>query len=160
MISMDMALRHMKWADDRLFREIASLPDRALTFTYADPAWNVGHILHHMVRGGEWYRYILTGAKWRELTTPTSMTELDALRVYLMEIYEVLIEECAKPDEMVEFKDEDGPNSVPRAMILSQATYHSVEHRTHIATALEVSGLKAIDLDSYDLWHYVGTVSK
>ena len=38
MISMNTALRHLAWADDRLFRCLASLPPEALGASYAGPA--------------------------------------------------------------------------------------------------------------------------
>jgi hypothetical protein len=70
-------------------------------------------------------------------------------------MYETLIEQSTLPDEMVDFEDEDGVNSKPRSMVLAQAIYHSIEHRTQIAIALETNGNRAIDLDTYDLWHFL-----
>lgn len=160
MISMEMSLRHMMWADARLFDQLAQLPESRLTETYAAPEWSVGRIAMHMIQGAEWYCYILTGSKWTDLQPPTTSREVVALGEYLQRLYATLLEQCALADEIVEFEDEGGMNAKPRAMILSQAVYHSIEHRTQIAVALEVNGERSIDLDTYDLWNYLSETGR
>lgn len=155
MISLEMSLRHMAWADAKLFDELARLPESRLRETYAAPEWSVAGIAVHMLRGAEWYCYILTGSKWTDLQPATNGVQIAEQGAYLQRMYATLIEQCALADEVVEFEDEDGMNAKPRAMILSQAVYHSIEHRTQIAVALEVNGDRAIDLDTYDLWNYL-----
>ena len=155
MISLDMSLRHMAWADEKLFSTLQELPESALKSSYASPEWSVAHIAMHMLQGAEWYCYILTGSKWTELREPESATDVAEMSAYLQRMYETLIEQSTLPDEMVDFEDEDGMNSKPRSMVLAQAIYHSIEHRTQIAIALETNGNRAIDLDTYDLWNFV-----
>ena len=67
---------------------------------------------------------------------------------------DVLLAEGAKADEEVHFEDEDGPRSALRSIVLAQACYHSTEHRTQIACALEVNAIPGITLDDYDLWAF------
>ena len=155
MISLDMSLRHMAWADTKLFSALQELPESALKSSYASPEWSVAHIAMHMLQGAEWYCFILTGSKWTELREPESAADVAEMSAYLQRMYETLIEQSTLPDEMVDFEDEDGMNSKPRSMVLAQAIYHSIEHRTQIAIALETNGNRAIDLDTYDLWNFV-----
>ena len=154
MISMTTALRHLAWADDRLFRSLASLPPEALAASYAGPEWTVAHLARHIVGGAEWYRYCLVGERWTDLTLPTSPADLDSLREHLAGINAVLLAQGDEADELLTYEDEDGDNSAPRSMLLAQACYHSTEHRTQIACALEVSGITGLTLDDYDLWSF------
>ena len=154
MTDMTTALRHLRWADERLFAQLAELPDAALDATYGPANWTVAHLAEHIVGGAEWYRYCLTGVRWSDLVLPRTPADLDALRRHLGAINDVLLAEGSKPDEDIRFEDEDGPRSALRSMLLAQACYHSTEHRTQIACALEVNGIPGITLDDYDLWAF------
>ncbi len=154
MTTITTALRHLAWADDRLFRCLASLPPEALAASYAGPEWTVAHLARHIVSGAEWYRYCLVGEQWTDLALPTSPAALDSLREHLAGINALLIAQGGKPDELLTFADEDGDSSAMRSMLLAQACYHSTEHRTQIACALEVSGITGLTLDDYDLWSF------
>ena len=67
-----------------------------------------------------------------------------------------MIEQAAVPDESLVIEDEGGTRTVTRSMLLSQAIYHSTEHRTQIACALDAAGIAGLDLDEFDLWHFFG----
>lgn len=155
MISIEMSVRHMMWADAKLFDSLGAMPAEWLTLHYGNPDWTVGRMAMHLVQGAEWYRYILTGAQWTDVAVPTTPADAVQLGGYLQVLYGTLLEQCARADELIEFEDEDGTRAVPRAMVLSQAVYHATEHRTQIACALEVNGHRAIDLDTFDLWQYL-----
>ncbi len=154
MISMTTTLRHLAWADDRLFRSLAALPPEALAASYAGPEWTVAHLARHIVSGAEWYRYCLIGERWTDLALPTGPADLDALREHLAGINAVLLAQGDEADELLTFEDEDGDSSAMRSMLLAQACYHSTEHRTQIACALEVSGISGLTLDDFDLWSF------
>jgi uncharacterized damage-inducible protein DinB len=154
MTDMTTALRHLRWADERLFAQLAKLPDAALDATYGPADWTVSHLAQHIVGGAEWYRYCLTGVRWSDLVLPRTHADLDELRLHLGAIDDVLIAEASMPDEEVRFDDEDGPRSALRSMLLAQACYHSTEHRTQIACALELNGIPGITLDDFDLWAF------
>lgn len=154
MADMTTSLRHLAWADDLLFRQLAVLPPEALGATYGPSNWTVAHLAHHIVGGAEWYRYCLTGASWSDVALPRSPADLDALRLHMVDVNEVLVAQALIPDAVVEFMDEDGPRSALRSTLLAQACYHSTEHRTQIACALEVNGIEGIKLDDYDLWAF------
>lgn len=154
MIRVGRALRHVAWADARLFAELAALPAAAFEARYAPDAWSVGRLATHIVGGAEWYAYCLTGEPWTDLPVAQTSDDVRALGQRLAYLDEVLIQQGDLPDELVTFDDEDGPRSAYRSTILTQACLHSTEHRTQIACALEVNGFPRIDLDSYDLWAF------
>ncbi len=154
MVTLERPLRHLAWADGRLFAELADLPPAALDARYSSDAWTVGALARHIVGGAEWYRYCLTGAKWTDLSDPRGREDLLALGAYLADLDASLLAQVSLPDQDVEFVDEDGPRTALRSTILTQACLHSTEHRAQIACALEVSGFGPIVLDDYDLWAF------
>lgn len=154
MIDMTTAMRHLSWADELLFTQLAALPAGSLEATYGPGDLTVRHLARHIVGGAEWYRYCLTGVQWTDLELPETASDLSELRLHLRAVNEVLLDEASKADGSVEFIDEDGPRTAKRSMLLAQACYHSTEHRTQIACALEVSGVPGITLDDYDLWSW------
>ena len=154
MIDLTRSLRHLAWADARLFDDLVALPPEALEDRYAPDAWTVGHLAMHIVGGAEWYAYCLAGTPWTDLQIPTGPDDLRTLARHLQQLDALLLEQAALPDELVAFVDEDGPRSALRSTILSQACLHSAEHRAQIACALEVTGHGGVTLDDYDLWAF------
>lgn len=154
MVTLERALRHLAWADQRLFAELADLPPAALDARYAPDAWTVGALARHIVGGAEWYRYCLTGGEWTDLSDPGSREDLLVLGAYLADLDAALLAQVSLPDQEVVFADEDGPRTALRSTILTQACLHSTEHRAQIACALEVRGFGPIVLDDYDLWAF------
>ena len=154
MADMTTALRHLRWADDLLFEQLAALPSGSLEATYGPENWTVAHLAQHIVGSTDWFCFCLTGMQWSDVVLPRNSTDLDALRHRLRALDDVLLEEGAKADGEVHFEDEDGPRSALRSIVLAQACYHSTEHRTQIACALEVNAIPGITLDDYDLWAF------
>lgn len=155
MITLERALKHMAWADRRLFDDLAAMEPAALSATIGGRA--VADLAMHIVSGAEWYRYLLGGGQWTELARPESVTALLIMRDHLGRVDDYILSALGAPDTVVEFEDENGPGRVMRSTLLTQAAYHAVEHRTQIACALESAGLPTIDLDTYDLWAFEAT---
>jgi len=153
-IGLERSLRHLAWADARLFDELASLPPEALQARYAPSAATVGDLAVHIVSGAEWYAYVLTGEQWTDLQVPRSAADLDALASRLAHLDALLLDQAGLPDDRLAFEDESGPREAYRSTVLTQASMHATEHRAQIACALEVAGSPRIDLDSYDLWAF------
>lgn len=153
-IDLTRSMRHLGWADARLFADLAELPPEALQARYAPDAWSVGHLAMHIVGGAEWYCYCLAGTPWTDLSIPENSGDLRTLATRVAALDALLLEQTALPDELVEFVDEGGPRSALRSTILSQAALHSTEHRAQIACALEVTGHGGVTLDDYDLWAF------
>jgi uncharacterized damage-inducible protein DinB len=154
MITIETLIKHMGWANHRMLTELAALPDECLAATYGPEDWNVARIATHIAGGNEWYAFLLSGQQWTDLKPPTSGSEVLVLRDYISSFTQYFLEQAALPDATIEFTDEYGPHTSMRSVVLSQAIYHSTEHRAHIATAIEVQGISKIDLDSYDVWAY------
>lgn len=152
MIDLTRGLRHMAWANDRFYAQLAVLPSDALQARYAPDAWSVGRLAVHIINGAEWYRYCLTGVEWTDLSPLVG--DVPAMRSYLAELDALLLAEADKPEGHVTFEDEDGPARALRSTLLTQAVIHAAEHRAHMATALEVAGAGRIDLDALDLWAF------
>ena len=154
MLELTRLLRHLAWADAKMFDCLIELPPAALDARYSDTAWPVGQLAMHIVGGAEWYCYCLAGRQWTDLTPPTDSDDLRTLKAHLADLNAQLLTEAELPDGVVTFVDEDGERSALRSTLLSQAVLHSIEHRTQIATALEVSGIGGLTLDDFDLWAF------
>lgn len=154
MITLERALGHTAWADDKLFAQVASMDAAALATRHGTDGRSVAGLLVHIVGGAEWYRFLLGGGMYTDLAKPTTGAQVLALGAHLREVNQFLLGAVAQPDAQVTFEDENGPGSALRSTLLSQAAYHSVEHRTQIACTLECAGLPTVDLDAYDFWAY------
>lgn len=154
MVDLSRGLRHLAWADDKLFAALAGLPLDALSVSYAPHAWTVGRLATHIVGGAEWYRYCLLGIPWTDLHQPEEAADLEVFRQHLAQINAVLLSQADLPDDEVTFRDDDGSTTVWRSTLLTQAILHSIEHRAQIACALELAGYDAVRLDDYDLWQF------
>jgi uncharacterized damage-inducible protein DinB len=153
-IGIERSLRHLAWADTRLFEELAALLPDALEARYAPSAASVGDLAVHIVSGAEWYAYVLTGEQWTDLQVPRTTADLGALAVRLAHLDALLLAQVELPDDRVSFEYEDGHRQAFRSTVLTQASMHATEHRAQIACALEVAGFPRIDLDAYDLWAF------
>lgn len=154
MIDMTRSLRHLAWANARLFDELAALPPEALQARYSPEAWPVGQLAMHIVGSSEWYAYCLAGTPWTDLQPPTSADDLRGLARHLADLDATLLAQAALPDERVSFVAEDGPRTAHRSTVLAQACMHATEHRAQIACALEASGYEGVVLDDYDVWAF------
>lgn len=152
MIDMTRSLRHLAWANARLFEDLAALPPEALQARYSPEAWPVGQLAVHIVGSSEWYTYCLAGTPWTDLAVPGSAADLRALAAHLADLDATLLEQASLPDERVSFVNEDGPRTAYRSTVLSQACMHATEHRAQIACALEINGFDGVVLDDYDVW--------
>ena len=154
MISIERSLKQAAWADDRLFSIVATMPDSALSATYATGEWPVTRLLNHIVSGAEWYRYILTGTMWTDLVVPKTSADVEQLRAQLAQLHKEILAEANKPDERLTYRDEDGESSAMRSTVISMVAHHSCEHRAQIGAALEIHGFEGLSLDDLDMWAY------
>jgi uncharacterized damage-inducible protein DinB len=157
MISIELSLKHMAWANDRLFRQVAALPEECLRATYGPSDWTVADIILHIVEGDEWYRFLLNGQQGSEHKRPENAADVLELLTYLNPFEEMYLTEAKRDDAEVEFQDGDHLVRATRSMLIHQAVYHATEHRAHIATAIEVQGIAKISLDALDHWNFLGT---
>ena len=154
MIDMGRALRHLAWADAKMFDELAALPPEALQARYTADRRSVAELATHIVGGAEWYCYCLAGTPWTDLQVPTDAADLAAMRAHILDLDAVLLREAEQSDDVVSLTDEYGDKTAHRSTILAQACMHATEHRAQIACALEVSGYPGMTLDDYDVWAF------
>lgn len=153
-MTMQRALRHMAWSNQRVFAAVSKLPDDALSSYIVNPEWTAGVILRHIVVGSTWYAYCLGIADWQEIVRPTSMRDIDVLADQLATFDAQIMSAADLPDELLTFDDDEGPTTVLRSTLLVQAVHHATEHRAQLIDALELRGYQSINLDDIDLWAF------
>ena len=147
-------LRHMAWANQRVYDAVKSLPDVALGAYIINAEWTAGRILKHIVNGADWYVFCLMGNPERDIKLPESMTGLNLLQEHLAEFDEKISSQSELPDEYLTITEDEGSWQALRSTILAQAIYHATEHRTQLIDALESKGFSPISLDDIDLWEF------
>jgi uncharacterized damage-inducible protein DinB len=151
---MEQILKHMAWANQGVYSQIATLPDEALNAYATNPEWHVGEILRHIASSADWYGYRLTGRQYEEFDAPTTMAGLKEIAAKLVRFDADLLEYSKDSDADVQV-NRDGVITIwKRSTIISQAVHHATEHRAQAVSALEAKGFMSVNLDDYDVWAY------
>ena len=153
-ISMDRALRHMSWANQRMYAACANLPDGALDSFIVNPEWTAGRLLQHIVSGADWFVFCLGIADWSEIPVPQSGSDVSELAQILAKCDEQIHSAYLLEEELLTFREGDQEKKVLRSTLLTAATLHATEHRAQLMDAIESRGFDAINLDSIDLWSF------
>lgn len=153
-ISMEQILKHMAWANQGVYSQIATLPDEALNAYATKPEWNVGEILRHIASSSDWYGYRLTGRQYEDFDAPTTMAELREITAKLLRFDADLLGYSKDPDADVQVVRDGVTTMWKRSTIISQAVHHATEHRAQAVSALEAKGFILVNLDDYDVWAY------
>ena len=153
-ISIESALQHVAWAEKEFFAQLAAVPEELYRATYNNPEWNVAHIATHIAHGAARYEYHLTGVEHEVPSAPNTREEMIALGQFLAARTASLVPQARLDDELLHLVSHDLAFDEWRSTLLVQAIHHSVEHRAHIASALEASGYHGLDLDSIDAWAF------
>jgi uncharacterized damage-inducible protein DinB len=153
-ISMDRALRHMSWANQKMYAACANLPEEALESFIVNPEWTARRLLQHIVSGADWYVFCLGIADWNEITMPKSVSDINELASILGKCDAQIHSAYLLEDELLTFREGDQETQVLRSTLLSEATLHATEHRAQLMDAIESRGFSAISLDSIDLWSF------
>lgn len=151
-ISIERALRHMAWANQKVFSAVDALPADALKSYIVNEEWNAGEILHHICDSAGFYAYRLrVGPKKVELT---QSHEVSALRAAIAIHDANLISAAGLEDQELEWVRDGKTLKRWSSTILSQAVHHATEHRAQLMDALEFRGFVPISLDDLDLWSF------
>jgi len=148
------SLRHMAWANQRVYSAVQALPDEALTAYIANPEWTAGIILNHIVGGATWYVYCLGVSMWTDVPEVKTMKDLPVLATMLAEFDAQILSQAELPDESLTIKEGERTFNALRSTILAEASYHATEHRAQLLDALESKGHFPIKLDDIDLWSF------
>lgn len=156
MAAMERLLRHMAWANQRLFAAVAELPDEALGAFIVNPEWTAGIIVQHIVDGADWYNVCLNAAGFQQPRRPTTGDDVRALAVMLADLDERILEAAKQPEGRVHYEHGEDKVTNLRATLIAQAPHHATEHRAQLIDALEFRGYRPITLDEIDLWYFEG----
>ena len=148
------SLRHMAWANQRVFESILTLPDEALDAYIVNPEWTARTILRHIVEGQTWYVYCLGVDMWQDIPSVKTISDLPALAKLLEKFDAQILTQAGLPDESLTIKEGERTFQALRSTILAAASYHATEHRAQLLDALESKGYSPIKLDSIDLWSF------
>lgn len=156
MDTMERMVRHMAWANQRVYAAVAELPAAALDAYLVNPDWSARVILQHIVDGADWYNVCLNGEAFRRPATPTSGDDVRSLAVLLGELDGRILEASKQPEGRMHYEDGEDKVTNLRASLIAQAVHHATEHRTQLVDALEFRGHRPISLDSIDFWCFEG----
>jgi len=147
-------LRHMAWANQRVYSAVQALPDDSLASYISNPEWTAGVILKHIVDGATWYVYCLGVTMWTDIPDVKTMNDLPKLASMLAEFDAQILSQAELPDESLSIKEGERTFNALRSTILAEASYHATEHRAQLLDALESKGHFPIKLDDIDLWSF------
>ncbi len=148
----DRLFRHMAWANNFLFDQLAALSPEQLKMTAPNDEWSAAEILEHLT--GSRYADLLDGRGYIPTEVPTTSTEVLALKELSAGFDARLRAAAQEVDGFVEFQRDGRTIRRSRQTILAQAIHHATEHRAQIAGIYSSHGLKIVDLDEIDLWAF------
>ena len=158
MISLDLLLKHMQWANKEIYSEVAKLDSEVLDYYVIDPEWKVKTILLHIAKASNNYGQFISGVtetKPLELEEPSSSDDIKVLTDKLYEIDQGLIDNQGIGDVDLTIKMRSGVKEHKSSTIFSQMVFHAAEHRAQIVAALDRHNVRSINLDDYDVWSYI-----
>ncbi len=151
---MNRALRHMGWANQRVYAAFTTLPEEALSAFIVNPDWTAARILQHIVSGADWYVFCLGIAAWSDIPTPKSAGDIAMLAATLQKCDAQILSAAELEDEELTFFEGERASKVLRSTLLAEAALHATEHRAQLMDAIESKGFSTISLDSIDLWAF------
>ena len=151
-ISLESGLRHMAWANQKVYKAVEALPEEALQSFIVNPEWTAYEMLYHTCTAAGGYAYrVGQGEKPAEIAEPAKVSTLREL----IEKYDrQLIALAAEDDRDIVFHRDGKEIHRWASTILTQAMHHATEHRAQLIDALEYKSYKVINLDDIDLWAF------
>ena len=153
-ISIERPLRHMAWANQKVYSSFAQLPEEALDAYITNPEWSARKILSHILAGADWFVYCLGIAPWTPIGTPKTIADLAGFARDLAICDAKILAAAELDDELLTFQEGDRKLTVLRSTLLSAAILHSSEHRAQLMDAIESKGYTAINLEDIDLCNF------
>jgi uncharacterized damage-inducible protein DinB len=151
--TLDQLLRHMGFANARLFALLIPLPPATLQLTARDGSSSIATLAHHFVDAADDYARRLEGlAPPSPSTPPTTRDELVALAELCAAADARILHGALAPDALVSFDFSGTTLQALRSTNIAQAIHHATEHRTQIAGVLDLHGIDVVNLDHLTLW--------
>jgi uncharacterized damage-inducible protein DinB len=154
MISLERGLKHMAWANQRVFASLEGLPDEALESYIVNPEWTAGEITRHICNGASWYFFRLKLGENNRFEPLTRISDVAEYAKRLAIIDQALITIAHQDDEELVTQFEGREVTRWKSTIITQAIHHATEHRAQLIDALESKGYAPINLDDIDLWNF------
>lgn len=154
-ISLERSLRHMAWANQKVYSAVSKLPDEALGSYIVNPQWTAGEICQHIAGGSTWFVFCLGIEDWIDIPKVSTGDDVKKVAELLHDLDSKLIKAAGEEDRQISHKGDDGVvRDVWFSSILSQAIHHATEHRAQLIDALEFKGFTPINLDHLDFWAF------
>lgn len=153
-ISIDRGLKHMAWANQKVFSALQTLPDEALGSYIVNPEWTAGAITRHICNGASWYYYRLGCGENNRFEPLTKVSDIAEYAKRLAVLDEALIKSAEGDDVELHTTVEGRDVTRWKSTIIAQAMHHATEHRAQLIDALEYKGYTIINLDDIDLWAF------
>ena len=161
MISIELLLKHMAWANQEIYKAVQKLDNEVLDYYIVDPEWRIKRILIHTVFSSHAYEKRLAGVEPKvaitppELNNPDSPEVMDELLKHLERIDAAALKYVDMEDKDIHWEIDGEQRTTRASTLLSQMIFHSAEHRAQIVAALDKHNVRDINLDDYDVWSYV-----
>ena len=157
MISIELSVKHMAWANQEIYKEVQKLDNEVLNYYVIDPEWTVRNILIHIVGAGHLYGQRLDGDPFSPFKLESDDDEMliDQLLAALERIDQGLIKFANVEDGDLTYMTSQGERTSKISTIISQMIFHAAEHRAQIIAALDKHNLREINLDRYSVFSYI-----
>ncbi len=154
-VTLERLFRHMTWANNQVFAQLAALPENSLKFTAWNPDWSVGKIATHIVIAqGRFISRLQKLEPFPESEFELTSEGMAQLAKKSAENDQKLQEFLNSSDEMLTFLRYGKEVSFLTSSVLAQVIHHATEHRAQIADILAVNNMDVINLDALDLWSF------
>ena len=160
MISVEVLLKHMAWANQEIYKEVQKLDNEVLNYYVIDPEWTVRKILIHIVGAGDLYGQRLDGHPFSpfKLESDDDGILIDQLLTELERIDQGLIKFANVEDGDLTYMTSQGERTSKISTIISQMIFHAAEHRAQIVAALDKHNVREINLDRYSVFSYIESI--
>ena len=160
MISVEVLLKHMAWANQEIYKEVQKLDDEVLNYYVIDPEWTGRKILIHIVGAGHLYGQRLDGDPFSpfKLESDDDGMLIDQLLIELERIDQGLIKFANVEDGDLTYMTSQGERTSKISTIISQMIFHAAEHRAQIVAALDKHNVREINLDRYSVFSYIESI--
>tara|TARA_B100000287_G_scaffold25336_1_gene24505 strand:- start:8187 stop:8663 length:477 start_codon:yes stop_codon:yes gene_type:complete len=158
MISVELLIKHMQWANKEIYTEISKLDDEVLEYYVIDPEWTVKKIMIHIVGAAYLFSQRLDGKPFSkfELKNTEGPELIKELIEELEKIDESFLKHVEREDVDITYMTSKGERTSKVSMIISTMINHATEHRTQIVAALDKNNVRTINLDNYSPWSLPG----
>ena len=157
MISIELLLKHMAWANQGIYKAVQKLDDEVLDYYIIDSEWHIRRILVHTVFAAHAYEQRLAGVELEpiEIKNPDSPEVIDELLEHLVRIDTAALKYVDMEDRDIYYKIDGEPRTTKASTLLSQMVFHSAEHRAQVVAALDDKGVRDINLDDYSVFSFI-----